>query len=139
MPHTSIAAYITAVRQALEDDEIGVLDHHVDEDGDTPGARINLDTDQDDLAFTDLDTLTLGWDTEHGWWITLVYQPGVGIAPPPIYRGIDLVPTPEVVTAWAGMVLTHPAAIASRNEPVRQPGDTAAIEHALRSYEPAPR
>lgn len=138
MPHTSIAAYITAVRQALEDDEIAVLDHHVDH-GDTPHARIELDVEQDDLAFDDLQTLSLQWDSDRGWWITLVYQPGVGLAPPPIYRGISLVPIPEVVTAWAATVLTHPEIIASRDEPIRIPGDAAEIESTLASYEPASR
>ncbi|MGI8313455.1 DUF6292 family protein [Saccharopolyspora hattusasensis] len=123
---SSLADYIDAVVAALAGDDTRVLAHRADADTVPRTATIDLDTAQDDIAFTDLDALTLTWHEETGWEIGITYEPGVGLAPPPIYRGISVLPTPEVVAAWVGSVITHPEVIASRADGrLRTAGDTA--------------
>lgn len=112
----SHAEYVAAVREALEADEIKVRSHDVSRHGRERSARITLEPEQEDCAFTDLEEIVLDWDETTGWRLTPVYEASVGIGAVPIYRGIDVLPTTEVITAWVGTVITNPEVIASRGE-----------------------
>ncbi|MBA8827786.1 hypothetical protein FHX42_005193 [Saccharopolyspora lacisalsi] len=113
MPQTDPTAYLTAVAAALQADEIAVLNQEIDSQPPRCG-RIRLDCDTDEIAGTDLESVTVDWSEDTGWSVTVRYQADIDIVPDPIERGLDLVPTPEVVAAWVGLVLTSPEAMPSR-------------------------
>ena len=112
------AGYIEAVRAACDADELPVTAVRAETTEGLRTARLELEVPEDAAAsFTDLAGLTLTWDEHTGWALELTYPPSAGIAPPPVTRGLDVAPTPEVVAAWAGTVLTAPDVLASRPAP----------------------
>lgn len=120
------ASYITAVTHNLTSEDITV-DAVATTSSPLRRARIDLAIDQDDLVFTGLAAVTLYWQEDRGWWLTLNFQSTVGIRPTPIFHGTPLLPRPEALTAWVRLLLTHPETITTGSGTILRPP---------RSYEP---
>jgi hypothetical protein len=95
-------------------------------------ARFDLSLTSSQTAHTLASRFTTAWDDQHGWHLTPAYAPETGINATAIYRGGDIVATPDQIAGWLGMALTTPELVA--NDPDRPTPDQTMITAALTHY-----
>ena len=99
------APYIAAVRRGIEMRDIRVTDMQATTSGD--GRReATLTLRPDDAAFAERlpGEASASWDEDNGWSL-LVRQESLASR---VHKGLDVVPDPEDVAAWAVVLLAHP-------------------------------
>jgi len=131
------APYIAAVRRGIEARGIAVPDVTAATSGDgRREAALTLRPDEAAFAERLPGEAAASWDEDNGWSLPARHGPLTGR----VHKGLDVVPDPEDVAAWAEVLLAHPELTPSRQDHpfrdhrVADPG----FEARLARYAPGP-
>jgi hypothetical protein len=105
--------YISAVRRSIEARDIRVAEMAVtiSEDG-RREATLLLRPDEDAFAERVPGEASASWDEENGWSMVVRQEPLTS----QVHKGLEVVPEPEDVAAWAVVLLVHPELTPSRDD-----------------------
>lgn len=127
--------YIAAVRRGIETRDVRVTDVQTTTSG---GGRreATLTLRPDDAAFAERlpGEASASWDEDNGWSL-LVHHESLASR---VHKGLDVVPDPEDVAAWAVVLLAHPELTPSHEDhPFRDhSADDPGFEARLARYAP---
>ena len=107
------APYIAAVRRGIEARDIAVTDVTAATSGDgRREAALTLRPNEAAFAERLPGEASASWDEDNGWSLLARHGPLAGR----VHKGLDVVPDPGDVAAWAVVLLAHPELTPSRQD-----------------------
>jgi hypothetical protein len=128
------APYIAAVRRGIEARDIRVTDVQVVTSEGRREATLTLRPDEDAFAERLPREASASWDEDNGWSMLVCHESITSH----VHKGLDVVPDPEDVAAWAVVLLAHPELTPSyEDHPFRDhSGTDPEFEAQLARYAP---
>jgi hypothetical protein len=129
--------YLEAVRRCLEARDVRVADVRTSGPDERRNATMLLRPGQAaDTGQPNPGDATATWDEENGWALAARRDPDAVAAAEPVRKGLDVLPDPDDVAAWAVVLLAHPELTPSREDrPFRAHGvPDPAFEELLARY-----